>query len=67
MEIRQPNTPPEAEADYLLAAIAEGVAAADAGDLVEHEDVVAWVRSWNTSGELPQPETLRRGRPADRE
>ncbi len=40
---------------WQLAAIDEGIAAADAGDLVDHEDVVAWVRSWDEPDELPMP------------
>jgi len=61
MATGQPNIPSETEADHLLAAIEEGVAAVDAGDLVNHEDVVAWVRSWGTPDELPQPKaSLRR-------
>jgi predicted transcriptional regulator len=31
---------------WRLAAIEEGISDADAGKLVTHEDVVAWVRSW---------------------
>jgi len=48
--------------DYLelqawqLAAIDAGIADADAGNLVPHEDVVAWVKSWGTDDELPMPE-----------
>ena len=48
--------------DYLavqawqLAAIEEeGVAAADAGRLVSHEDVATWVESWDQTDELPMP------------
>ena len=40
-----------------LAAIDEALAEADAGvPGVDHADVVAWVRSWGTSDELPPPE-----------
>ncbi|MEJ0047431.1 MAG: CopG family ribbon-helix-helix protein [Rhodospirillales bacterium] len=39
-----------------LAAIDEGVKAADAGRVVAHEQVVAWVRSWDAPSELPAPE-----------
>ncbi|HZK90215.1 MAG TPA: CopG family ribbon-helix-helix protein [Stellaceae bacterium] len=39
-----------------LAAIEEGIRDADAGRLVSHEDVVAWVESWGTSNELSMPE-----------
>lgn len=41
---------------WQLAAIDEGIAAADAGRFVAHEDVVAWVESWGRPGELPVPE-----------
>ena len=47
--------------DYLavqawqLAAIEEGIAAADAGRLVSHEDVATWVKSWDQTDELPMP------------
>jgi predicted transcriptional regulator len=52
----------QAVADYVamqawqLAAIAEGVRAADAGRLAAHEDVAAWVKSWDGPNELPTPE-----------
>jgi predicted transcriptional regulator len=39
-----------------LAAIDEGVRAADAGRVVPHDDVAAWVRSWGKPDELPMPE-----------
>lgn len=38
-----------------LAAIDEGVQDADAGRVVPHDDVVAWVRSWSQPDELPMP------------
>jgi predicted transcriptional regulator len=40
---------------WQLAAIDEGIAAADAGRMVAHDDVVAWVRSWGAEDELPMP------------
>jgi predicted transcriptional regulator len=40
---------------WQLAAIDEGIKAADAGRLVPHDDVVAWVRSWGQPDELPTP------------
>jgi predicted transcriptional regulator len=40
---------------WQLVAIEEGIAAADAGRVVAHEDVAAWVRSWGTTDELPAP------------
>jgi predicted transcriptional regulator len=41
--------------EWHLAAIDEGIKEADAGLLIPHEDVVAWVRSWGSSEELPIP------------
>ena len=41
--------------EWQLAAIDEGLGQADAGQLVPHEDVVAWVRSWGSPDELPMP------------
>ena len=38
-----------------LAAIEEGVQDADAGRVVSHDDVAAWVRSWGQPDELPMP------------
>jgi predicted transcriptional regulator len=40
---------------WQLAAIDEGIRAADAGEVAAHEDVVAWVRSWDSADELPPP------------
>jgi len=51
----------QAVADYVslqtwqLAAIDQGIADADAGNVVAHEDIVAWVESWGTADELPMP------------
>jgi predicted transcriptional regulator len=39
-----------------LTAIEEGVRDADAGRVVSHDDVAAWVRSWGQPDELPMPE-----------
>ncbi len=41
---------------WQLAAIDEGIKAADAGQVLPHEDVVAWVKSWDGPDELPMPE-----------
>ena len=41
---------------WQLAAIDEGIKAADDGRLVAHEDVAAWVKSWSGPDELPTPE-----------
>jgi predicted transcriptional regulator len=39
-----------------LAAIEEGIQDAEAGRVVPHDEVVAWVRSWDRPDELPMPE-----------
>ena len=39
-----------------LAAIDEGLRDAEAGRVVAHDDVAAWVRSWGKPDELPMPE-----------
>lgn len=41
--------------EWQLAAIDEGIKAADAGLVVTHEDVVAWVESWGQADEPPMP------------
>ena len=41
---------------WQLAAIDEGIKQAEAGQLIPHKDVMAWVRSWDTADELPIPE-----------
>jgi predicted transcriptional regulator len=41
--------------EWQLAAIDEGIKAADTGQVVAHEEVVAWVRSWGSPDELPMP------------
>jgi predicted transcriptional regulator len=40
---------------WQLAAIDEGIKAADAGRVVSHEQVSDWVESWDSSDELPTP------------
>lgn len=40
---------------WQIAAIEEGLRDADAGRLVKHEDVAAWVESWGRPDELPMP------------
>jgi predicted transcriptional regulator len=40
---------------WQLAAIDEGIRAADAGQVAVNEDVVDWVRSWDGTDELPPP------------
>jgi predicted transcriptional regulator len=41
--------------EWQLAAIDEGIRAADAGRVIPHEKVVAWVRSWGEPDERPMP------------
>lgn len=41
--------------EWRLAAIDEGLRAADEGRVASHEDVTAWVRSWGQPGELAPP------------
>jgi predicted transcriptional regulator len=36
-------------------AIEQGLADADAGRVVPHEEVERWLRSWGTENELPPP------------
>jgi predicted transcriptional regulator len=41
--------------DRNKALIDEGIKEVDAGWLIPHAEVVAWVRSWGRPGELPMP------------
>ncbi len=41
---------------WQFAAIEDGLRDADAGRVVPHEDVVAWVESWGRPDERPMPE-----------
>jgi predicted transcriptional regulator len=41
--------------EWQLAAIDEGIKAADEGRVAAHDDVVAWVRSWGGPDEAPMP------------
>jgi predicted transcriptional regulator len=45
-----------ARGKQLTAMIDEGINEADAGLLISHKDVVAWVRSWGRPDELAMPE-----------
>ncbi|WP_413207859.1 hypothetical protein [Rhodospirillum sp. A1_3_36] len=36
-------------------AIAEGLADVEAGRVISHEDMTAWLESWGTENELPPP------------
>jgi predicted transcriptional regulator len=40
---------------WQIAAMEEGVRAADEGRTAAHEDVAAWVKSWGSPEELPPP------------
>jgi predicted transcriptional regulator len=42
--------------EWQLAALQEGIQQADAGRLIPHERVVAWVESWGQPNERPMPE-----------
>ena len=57
----KPLPQPERPAIYgdkeaFLKAVQEGIESADAGDLIPHEEVWAWVDSWDTENELPMPQ-----------
>lgn len=52
--IKPPEDDPETTAKR--AAIREGIAAADAGRLVPHEEMRRWLLSWGTEDELPPPQ-----------
>ncbi len=41
--------------EWQTEAIRAGVADADAGRVVDHEEVAAWLESWGTERELPAP------------
>jgi predicted transcriptional regulator len=41
--------------EWQIAAIEEGIQAAERGDLIPHEDVQAWTESLGTDHELPLP------------
>jgi predicted transcriptional regulator len=41
--------------EWHLAAMDEGIQDADAGRTVSHDDVAAWVHSWNKPDESPTP------------
>jgi RHH-type transcriptional regulator, rel operon repressor / antitoxin RelB len=43
--------------EWQLAAIEDGVAAAERGDLIPHGDVRAWAESLGSGNELPLPRT----------
>ncbi len=41
--------------EWQVAAIEQGIRAADQGRTVPHDEVAAWVASWDRPGELPMP------------
>jgi predicted transcriptional regulator len=45
--------------EWQIAAIEEGIAAAERGELIPHEEVQAWVESWGSEHELPCPSARR--------
>ena len=49
-----------------IKAIKKGMASADAGRLIPHQEVVAWVESWGTDHELPMPTWKKSPKPARR-
>jgi len=48
--------------EWQLAAIDEGIRQADAGRMVPHEEVMAWVNSWGAAEENPMPKARRETR-----
>jgi predicted transcriptional regulator len=49
--------------EWQIAAIQEGIRQADAGMLIPHEKVVAWIKSWDGPNELPMPKSRPRAKP----
>ncbi|HWK46579.1 MAG TPA: hypothetical protein VNT30_17795 [Stellaceae bacterium] len=49
------HTAVKTSVQWQLAAIDEGIRAADAGRVVAHDEVVRWVLSWGSPNELPMP------------
>lgn len=44
------------ERNRVLEAIAEGIADAESGQLIEHQEVKSWLGSWGSSAETNSPE-----------
>ena len=42
--------------EWQIRRIQDGIAAADRGELVEHERVMEWMESWGSDHEKPMPE-----------
>ena len=43
--------------EWQVKAIKKGLEDAEAGRVVPHEDVMAWIKSWDTDHELPMPQS----------
>ena len=41
--------------EWQVAGVKAALLQADAGELVAHDEVMAWIRSWDTANELPAP------------
>ncbi|MCC6736551.1 MAG: CopG family transcriptional regulator [Bauldia sp.] len=41
--------------DWQAAAVLEGLASIERGEVISHEAVKAWLASWGTADELPPP------------
>ena len=47
----------ELDAEAETAADAEGLADIEAGRVIPHEEIVAWLETWGTPDERPAPES----------
>ena len=45
----------QAQEEWMVQAIKEGIKAADEGRTVDHDQVEAWLNSWGTENELERP------------
>jgi len=50
-----PPTSPPRDEEAFRAAVAAGIASADAGRTIDYERVRAWLLSWGKPGESPRP------------
>ena len=41
--------------EWQVAAIRQAIESADRGEFIPHDQVTAWVNSWDTDNELPMP------------
>jgi antitoxin component of MazEF toxin-antitoxin module len=60
LSLRMPNSADESAVEdgyeeWKLKEIQAGLAEAEAGETVPHEEVIHWLRSWGTGNELPPP------------